>query len=86
MENTVDWCQAIQQKLIFNNSSLGVYINKGLFLTVTVSAKIKVPRQVSASLILKLDNIYFFSHFALPKAKKYKEELKIRKYLLWNQV
>lgn len=82
MENTVDWGQAIQQKLIFNNSSLGVYINKGLFSTVTVSAKIKVPRQVSASLTLKLGNICFFSYFALSKAKKYKEELKIRKYLL----
>lgn len=48
MENTVDGCQAKQQKLIFNKTSLGVYINKGLFPTVTVSAKIKVPRQVRA--------------------------------------
>lgn len=44
MENTVDECQAIQQKLIFNKTSLGVYINKGLFPTVTVSAKIKVSQ------------------------------------------
>lgn len=82
MENTVDGCQAIQQKLIFNKRSLGVYINKGLFPTVTVSAEIKVPRQVSVSPTLMFGNICFFSYFAFSKAEKYTEELKVRKYLL----
>lgn len=83
MENTVDWCQVIEQKLIFNKHPWEFILTK---VTVTVSAKIKVPRQVSASLTLMLGNICFFSYFAFSKAEKYKVELKVRNYLLWNQV